>query len=76
MWVWQWDRSAAHQSRSKGKAARLLGADTRHLNDSETKHQQIVCIQLYIYYTILTASDLPKMVNFLHINQWVYVSGN
>ncbi|KAJ8709629.1 hypothetical protein PYW08_009633 [Mythimna loreyi] len=42
----EWDREAAHKSRSVGKAARLLGADTSRLAD-HTHHQQIVelCVE-------------------------------
>lgn len=42
----EWDREAAHKSRSVGKAARLLGADTAKLPD-HTHHQQIVelCVE-------------------------------
>lgn len=43
LWVWQWDREAAHKSRSVDKAARLLGADTARIHD-QTQRQQIVCI--------------------------------
>ncbi|KAM3958048.1 LOW QUALITY PROTEIN: dedicator of cytokinesis protein myoblast city [Aphomia sociella] len=42
----EWDREAAHKSRSVDKAARLLGADTARLQD-HTHHQQILelCIE-------------------------------
>ncbi|CAB3223049.1 unnamed protein product [Arctia plantaginis] len=42
----EWDREAALKSRSVGKAARLLGADTARLHD-DTHHQQIVelCVE-------------------------------
>ncbi|KAJ0170985.1 hypothetical protein K1T71_013757, partial [Dendrolimus kikuchii] len=56
----EWDREAALKSRSVGKAARLLGADTARLHD-HTHHQQIVelCIEtLGEVYTLLASDDV------------------
>ncbi|XP_063896326.1 dedicator of cytokinesis protein 1 isoform X4 [Helicoverpa armigera] len=54
----EWDREAAHKSRSVGKAARLLGADTARLHD-HTHHQQIVelCVETLGEVTTLLARD-------------------
>ncbi|XP_053619382.1 dedicator of cytokinesis protein 1 isoform X3 [Plodia interpunctella] len=54
----EWDRSAAHQSRSVDKAARLLGADTARLQQ-HTHRQQILelCIEALGEVMALLARD-------------------